>query len=950
MPPPAPPAGEQAAAHAARLAARRARFAPGAPAPPAPARPAGGLCDAEAAARAALFLLRASVRTSGPSLLAVALAGDRLAPAGAAAAPAPAGAGNAAAAPAGAGGAAAAPAAAAAGYTPAAHRGGAVQLHGGLFVAEFVPHAVLHTRHPHAAAAAYAANTFCVLLSGDVAPPLLAASATLAQLDALLAAARGAPSVLPREEAPAESARALALSVDTIMPALRHAIATTMAHVASVAAAHGDVRTQRQLKLRAHGALLQQYMARSLAWDQPGYAPPALWRRAWYGAALVATGAKGASARPPFSDARGVALAAGWEPRTKTTSGFPFPRHECPPGHTPTVDVAALHAAVERMWGPLSDDDPMWTVLGQAYLYRPALSPAFHAELAQAAAEGRAMTAPEVGRDPKPSPFTRAQTDERLKEVFDSGVARLGTAAEALRAGNYVAGCKFVPKNKVDVPAGVSTLDALHGGGAPPAAIAEVAAVARATAAAMLAEVERDVASGADGETAVDAARERRTTKRSLRWCHNGRHLSSYMDGTSYVCATLANALEGIQPGDHLWCHDFTAFFWCVRIDPRWRHLYWQEYTAPNGDRIYLQSNTMTMGMADSSSLAQCISGLVSELAMYYGAPSVAAYTDDLMCYASPAAAPAAMAAVARAMDEVVPGGENAGKRGVPGPIATLIGHTVDLSGATPRVFISLSRLYHYLLHLFVTQECLSHPSEAVRRAVTTVSMAKLTGRLSYLCDFSGGGRPTLAALYAQLWSGSPPYAGMRASLLASLRYWSDRALAGTLPVASLVTTGDALRLNVAGGGTHDATPIASERPLVQQSDAGEPAGAAFLGGRALHRRFSAAERKNDSAWRELTTVLAGVRHFLAELRGRVVLIVSDHGGNVANINRGTARSRAARKMIKELYALGEAHGFWFVAAWTPRECNQGPDRVAGCATRAAAAAACAELGVTLEG
>ena len=92
------------------------------------------------------------------------------------------------------------------------------------------------------------------------------------------------------------------------------------------------------------------------------------------------------------------------------------------------------------------------------------------------------------------------------------------------------------------------------------------------------------------------------------------------------------------------------------------------------------------------------------------------------------------------------------------------------------------------------------------------------------------------------------------------------------------------------------------------------------------------------------------MRHFVAELRGRVVLIVSDHGGNVANINRGTARSRAARKMIKELYALGEAHGFWFVAAWTPRECNQGPDRVAGCATRAAAAAACAELGVTLEG
>jgi DhnA family fructose-bisphosphate aldolase class Ia len=88
----------------------------------------------------------------------------------------------------------------------------------------------------------------------------------------------------------------------------------------------------------------------------------------------------------------------------------------------------------------------------------------------------------------------------------------------------------------------------------------------------------------------------------------------------------------------------------------------------------------------------------------------------------------------------------------------------------------------------------------------------------------------------------------------------------------------------------------------------------------------------------------------LALLGGRVVFIVSDHGGNVTNINRGSAKSRTAREMIAELYSLGEEHDFWFVAAWTPRECNQGPDRVAECASRAEALAACAKLGVTLEG
>lgn len=921
---------------AAELLARRAvRFAPGGPVPPPPLRPAGGLQDAEAAARACAFLLGVAVRGSGPTLLSVALAADKL--------PAPAGAGGVATPP--------TPPVRRGVYDAGLHRGAGVLLHNGLLVAQLLTREEMRGLHKDAADSAYALDTFCVVSDDCTVPPVLATTATLGGVDALLLAARRAPSVLLREDAPAETARGLALSTDTLLPALRHAVDVMAAHIAGVASAHGDSRTQRQLTLRAHGALLQRHLARSLAWDRPGYAPPAFWRRAFYTAALEATGAKDPSTRPPFSDPRGIALAAGWEPRTRATSGFPFPAHPTAPGQAPSIDVAGLHAAIERASGPLADDDPLWTVLGQAYLYRPKLSPEFHAELAAAKAAGRAVMAPEVGAAPKASPFSTAQMAERFAECFASGVADAGTAADAFQPGNYIAGAKFVEKNKLDVPAEVRALDALHGGGAPPPAIAGVAAAARATALAIIAEMEADVAAGTDAETALEMARGRRTTARSLRLCHNGRHLGTYMDTVSYVCSTIADVLQGAEPGDLLWSHDFSSFFWVVHIDPAWRHLYWQEHTAPDGKRTYLRGNRMTMGMKDSSSLAQAISALTCELAAHYGAPWVKSYTDDLMARAKAAEVATAVAAIARAMDTVVPGGENVAKRSAPSPINTLIGYTVDLSGAVPRVFIALPRLYHYLVHLFVTQGCLSHASEGMRRSVTTVSISKLVGRLSYLSDFSGGGRPTLAPLYAQLWAGTPPWGKLRGSILTAVAYWTERATSGALPVASLVTTGDAVRINVAGGGAADAPPIASHHaPVVQQSDAGAPAGAAFVNGRVVYRLFTAAERGRDSAWRELVTVLCGVRHFLPVLRGRVVLIVSDHGGNVACINRGSAKSRAARRLIAELYRLAEENGFVFAAAWTPRECNEGPDRVAGCASRAEALATCMALGVSLEG
>jgi len=337
--------------------------------------------------------------------------------------------------------------------------------------------------------------------------------------------------------------------------------------------------------------------------------------------------------------------------------------------------------------------------------------------------------------------------------------------------------------------------------------------------------------------------------------------------------------------------------------------------------------------MKDSGNLAQAGSALVCELAMGMGAWDAAAYVDDLLNSAPAQAALASRDIVSAAMDLCVPGGEAMDKRSAPASAGgILIGRVVDLERR--RVYIPLKKYYTYTVHLLFVERCLGSADPRVRAAITSSNLEKLTGKLGYLAEFSPGSRPHLHALYKQGYAPSPPGGALRDSILGDLAFWSSHALAGTLRVSALLDPSPGIRVNVCGGG-RDLAPGARPGPAVQQSDAGDPAGAAICDGHAVVLLFTPEQRKWSSDRRELYTIVNGVRRFVGRLRGKQVVLISDHAGNCANINKGNAESPPCRDLICELYQLCAEYDITFVAAWIPCEFNAGPDQLASSTSRA---------------
>ena len=925
---------------AERTAARSRRFAAPGPPPPPPKPRFGGLQGAaratnaplhantgaapavatppsaaasSAAAQAAAALFRLS-RAACASLLAASLAGDALIPV-----PQPS-------------------------FDPDVHAGTVVVLHSGLFYVERIPGPEARSRTSvigAAAAAAMAARDFAMVY-GDTW--LLSRTCTSDALDALLSAAASAAGALERPVSlPTETVAALATHTDTVMPALRIAISSSSAVIEAAARAEGNERTARSLQVRTHGHLLHLAMCKSVAWDAPTAAVPATaWLRGWTQAALQSSGAVGGTVRPGPRDTRAIVAASGWTRRTKRDSGFPFPRIPYGPNDVATCDVAAIVDAYEAAYGVLSDTDVLWTLFAQMYLFVPAFSQDLHDLVA---ASPGAYRFPGTDAPHTPTPLTAEAEGVKLPELISTGVCRQLTTEAALAHGNVISPLLFVPKGpKMQLPPALATLIAAHDGAATPATLAAVAAAAQTTADSMLTQLGTEVARGTAPALAADIVYAAQGVRGPVRACLNGHHLSGYINCTAHAPQTVADVLRVASATDLLWAHDFKSYFFCFVIHPDYQRFFVQRYAPSSGPPIYLIQQRLSMGVGDSGQLAQAASALCCELAMAFGCWYVAPYVDDLMAVAPAHAVEASVAAIARAMDLCIPGGEAKDKRLMPAPINTLIGQRVDLPAG--RIFVPLSRFYAYCVHLFAVQAYLTSADPLVRAAVTTVSTEKLVGKLAYVSEFSPGGRIHLHALYAQNFQRSPPCGALRGAILADLAYWTGRALAGSLPIAHLVQRVPSLRLNVRGGGPDDGTAHA---PVVQQSDAGEPAGAAILNGHATVRLFTTQERALSSDWREMCTVVHGVQHFLPQLRGRHVLLVTDHSGNAFCINKGNAASPAVRGMIRQLYELAERESITFVAVWTPRESNAGPDLLAKSISHAAALAACATLGVTLD-
>ncbi len=828
------------------------------------------------------------------------------------------------------------------------HAGHVVRLCGGGFYAELIPPAEARTRGGTAAAAARAAaagRTFAVCFAGSY---VLANTVTEAALNGLLAAADAAPCALKRSVVaagvPADSVASLATLRGAGRPALLAAVRFSTALVDTAARAEGTVRDARSLTVRAHGHLLYTEMLGSVAWDTPATLVPATaWLRGWTRAALQASGMVAPSDRPSPRDPRAIVAASGWRPRTKANSGYPFPRQLFGPGEVPTWDVAAVVDRWEAVHGALAEDDVLWTLFSQMWLFEPVFDDALHTRIAETTG---AVMFPGTDQPHVATPLTREAEDVKIPEQIRLGVNRILTPAEALAHGNCVSRMIFVPKTKLRMPPELAPLLTEDDGRATPASLAAIARAAEAHAREMTAELQREIASGMAPSLAAEVVLARRGAPGPVRACHDGRHLSEYIHCTANEPQSIADLLRVARPTDRLFASDFAAFYYTFVIHPSFRRFYIQRYVLSTGQELFLEQRRASMGVKDSGILAQGASAVCAILAMSYESALYAcSYVDDMMGLCPAGTEDRCVAALGKAMALCVPdGGEAIAKRVAPAPINTLIGQRICLT--TGRIFLELKRYYAYMLHLFSVREYLRSTDPAVRAAVTSRSTEKLVGKLAYLAEFAPGMRIHLHGLYAQTYAKGPPGGQLRAAILQDVTAFADAACAGILAVAHLVQQGPAVRLYSCGGGADDGT---GRHPAVVQGDAGEPAGAALYEGRAAVRFFSAEERGRSSDYREMVTTVHGFRTFLPHLAGRAVLLVTDHSGNAVCINKGNASAPAVRTLIRELYGLAATHGVTFVAVWCPREANAQADAISKCKSPAEAAAVCAKLGIVLD-
>ena len=142
---------------------------------------------------------------------------------------------------------------------------------------------------------------------------------------------------------------------------------------------------------------------------------------------------------------------------------------------------------------------------------------------------------------------------------------------------------------------------------------------------------------------------------------------------------------------------------------------------------------------------------------------------------------------------------------------------------------------------------------------------------------------------------------GSRADLewwLSALRHWNG-AVAMPLPSDSVLTTDASL---TGWGSTFQGLRARGDWTMEQAS--------------------------RHSNVRELTAVLLSLRAFLAQLKGRSVLLRSDNATVVASINRLVGKSRALNELVRQIFLLCHEHGITLRALWIPGVSNTEADEL----------------------
>ena len=824
---------------------------------------------------------------------------------------------------------------------PPLQRGEVLEIVSDSFVKCFLAHAT-HTNSRAAAASrqAYSTGTYAVVCGGDAAlgddPEGLqrVICAALGQRDAEELAGYG----------PHSPYRTYAL------PAFARRVEEAQRVVEAGARLDGYRLPPGALQRRTHALVHANELRRKFGQECQEPLTETEWRRAANADHNVASGVAPPDERPFSDDFRGLYRQLDKAHVSKAASHYPYPVRDLPEGHVRVFDCAGILAELERLDGEVAPDDPdIWGILDALYLHVPRFEPALGPALAKAAAEdGTAAVMPPAGRAHKDTPFDKPFEDKVLPKWLGRGVLRRVAKEEALAPGHVVSAIKVAVKGDFRLPQHVKDM-------VDRADFAALGREAEAWATRMVEETQARIDDGEDPAAAAEAVYGALLEEPSIRMCHSARGLNEHVKAGSFRFPGPSHILRGTTEDSELHTIDMSSFYFAIMYGREAGHAMYLQYKDS-----YFQQLRMSMGVQDSACVASIGTALLVHFARRCGIANVWAYIDDILCTSPRHRAVEDQAIIMACANIIVPGGVSMEKTRPPKPAQEGLGLVYDFPAN--RVYAHPRKIFAYAVHTMFVHKCLS--ATLARRdmpsaerhplwdAVTTPSMDKVVGKLSYLCETMPLGRLHMRGLYALSVKGVAPSGFLRGALVTDLAWWVARFRAGEVS-GVMVMRGQAppLILRANGGGAREEEEGARRegRGAVLRSDAGEPGGGVVHNGVALHRTWSATEKGFHSDLREILTLQMGVEHFDSGWPpGTRVLFLLDHSGDTHCLNKGNAQSRRVREVIDNLYERAAARGYHFVAAWAPRESNVWCDRLSKCADRWEAEVLCRELGLTL--
>ena len=741
-------------------------------------------------------------------------------------------------------------------------------------------------------------------------------------------------------------AEAVALGYSrNITPTLSQRISVIREELQAYAGKEGYKLDPVSLTRRAHAKVFTEITYAALRVGSTTPLTDDMLRRAVSRDQYVVTGGRERETRPASHDWRALYRASGLPMVHQRDSMAPYPPREVPLGHVKPVCCHSILQAMTELDGPPAPDDPeLWGVLDALYQHRPNFTPSMSAAVERAAKEeGRALIFPPAQPPGEPLRFD-PHADDMLNKLLPAreamGVLVPVTPEVALAPGNAVSGVKCVAKG--DFFKSPADKAAIEGGD-----LEAIGALAEANALRILARA-REIKGEQPGlsppqwlEYAIDEFRV--APKLRLVVCGGAGGLSDHIECGSFTLPTAADVLADATTDSKAVVMDMASFYYAVGLHVAVYCWFFVTYAG----KFWLHK-LMCMGTKDSALVSCMASGLIVWFAARYGCRQPQNYIDDHLLLTNAARQESDTAALRRAAEVVVPGGISEEKFRPAARQQVMLGLLYDFDkgevGPTP------DRLWHYGTHVFLILACLATPG--CERMITTSMVEKTLGKLSFLAQSVMLGRIHLRALYAMVAQNQAPFGYMKESITKDLQWWGEKFRAGTLRPMRFFHHERPMTLHATGGGWEPLDPEgprdAHPRVGMMRSDAGEGSGAAIHEGEVTFHVWEGPQLAWHSDLRELYALLKGVERHDAGWRGKRMVYVLDHSGNCACLNKGSARSPAARDMIDALFHRADKGGYSFVALYCPRESNEACDRLSKHTCRQAAERECAALGLRL--